>query len=86
VELGLFLFTLAFKMNRVFGFQRGRYLTRSEEIGRPSEVIYPPRERRRSSVWSGTSGSPDEKKGMFGGWFGFGSGSGSGSRSEVEKK
>ncbi|PQE24616.1 hypothetical protein CJF31_00011251 [Rutstroemia sp. NJR-2017a BVV2] len=53
-------------------------------IRRPSEVIYPPHERRRSSVWSGTSGSPDEKKGMFAGWFGFASRSGS--RSEMEKK
>ncbi|KAM3072051.1 hypothetical protein ACMFMG_008512 [Clarireedia jacksonii] len=44
-------------------------------IRRPSDIIYPPRERRRSSVWSGTSGSPEEKKGIFGGWFGFGTGS-----------
>jgi hypothetical protein len=65
-------------------FRKGRHLTRSEEAGRPSEVVYPPRERRRSSVWSGASESPDEKKGMFGGWFGFGSASGS--RSEGEKK
>lgn len=56
------------------------------KIGRPSAIIYPLRERRRSSVWSGTSGSPVEKKGIFGAWFGFGSGSGSGSRSEGDKK
>ncbi|KAI9641323.1 hypothetical protein NHQ30_010125 [Ciborinia camelliae] len=47
-------------------------------IRRPSEVIYTPRRRRRSSVFSSRSvsspTSANEKRGSFLSWFGIGSG------------
>ncbi|KAG4026575.1 hypothetical protein MFRU_039g00530 [Monilinia fructicola] len=47
-------------------------------IRKPSEVIYTPRERRRSSVFSNpsvsVSSSSDTKRGSFLSWFGIGSG------------